>query len=673
MAASSSRPDSSSPGAVAGATFATVRKGYDPAQVGRFLGEVAAELERLRQRERELEAELAVARAAAADISRLDDAAVTALLGEETARVLSTAREAASQIRTKASEGAERMLREANEEAARVRQQAEVDAAHCREQAEHAAEVERERAKEQGRQMVAEARDYREKVIADGGRRREQARQQLAGYAAARDQLASTFAETRAVVDKVLAELGHLVVDPEELSAPPSEPAPSTPTRVAAAPASAPRTRAGEHSPSEGTGDQAHADAGGPPDAAVAADVQTDREEEAAEPVESAATGDAGGSAAAEPAAVRAAVPAPDGEAVEAVEAVEAPTPAEEHAPDTNAEDEEEPGDERLAPVVALFAGEPPNIPAGEPEITAEMPAVGKASVDDLFARLRAARAAHVAETVQPVAPAEDDTTTAKAPLTVEPTVGEPAGEGTPARVDTDQPEESPFVVRDEALAPIESKLARKLKRALADEQNDILDILRRKDPVRSLDALLPGREEHLRPYLGAADEELPAAALAGARAMSTEDPARLTRRVHDADVVGRTVAHLDEELLEPLRRRLEQVVHAAAGDNAAIGDEVRTIYREWKTVVLDDLAGALARGAYARAGYAVLVPGTPVRWVADPAAAPCPESQANEAAAVHAGEPFPSGDVSPPGHAACRCLLVAIPAAEGATVASTG
>ncbi len=637
MVASSSRPDPSAPGAVAGATFATVRKGYDPAQVGRFLGEVAAELERLRQRERELDEELATARAAAADLSSLDDAAVTALLGEETARVLSTAREAASQIRTKASEGAERLLREANEEAARVRGQAELDAARVREQAEQAAEVERERAKEQGRQMVAEARDYREKVIADSGRRREQARQQLAGYAAARDRLAATFAEARAAVDTVLGELGELVVDPDEIVAPvaPSGSAPSavpgggasgspvavatpagSPTVVSPAePSPAPEVGRG---PAEAIDDGPGSDLDGRDDLECEPDSGVD-----------AGAGD------------------PDGD--------------------------------RLAPVVSLFAPDVANGPVDEEEpITEELPAVGKASVDDLFARLRAARAADVAEVVQPPAPrvADDPAVSAAgvphaAPL---PAQGASPGASEAGSIDAEEPDESPFVVRDEALAPIESKLARKLKRILADEQNDILDILRRKDPIRSLGALLPGGDEHLRAYLTVVDEELPAAALAGARASSGEDPARLARRVHDADVVERTVAHLDEELIEPLRRRLDHAVHVAGGDNAAISDEVRTIYREWKTVVLDDLAGALARRAYARAGYAVLVPGTPVRWLADPGAAPCPESQLNAAAsAVPAGDPFPSGDVSPPAHAGCRCLLVAIPDAEGATVASTG
>jgi DivIVA domain-containing protein len=61
MAISFSRPDPSSPSAVATAAFTTSRKGYEQAEVREFLRMVAAELARLQEREKFLERELRTA------------------------------------------------------------------------------------------------------------------------------------------------------------------------------------------------------------------------------------------------------------------------------------------------------------------------------------------------------------------------------------------------------------------------------------------------------------------------------------------------------------------------------------------------------------------------------------------------------------------------------------
>ena len=55
-----------------------------------------------------------------------------------------------------------------------------------------------------------------------------------------------------------------------------------------------------------------------------------------------------------------------------------------------------------------------------------------------------------------------------------------------------DDVSETPFERRDAALVPLIVASARKLKRVLADEQNEVLDALRRKEPVRGLDVLVP-------------------------------------------------------------------------------------------------------------------------------------------------------------------------------------
>ncbi|MFZ4720746.1 MAG: DivIVA domain-containing protein, partial [Ilumatobacteraceae bacterium] len=211
MAMSFSRPDPSSPNAVSTATFATSRKGFDQADVRDFLRMVAAELARLQEREKFLERELRNAQRGTTNAAvALDEEVVTRMLGEEAARILSTAREAASQIKMKAEDHAARMLREATDEAQRLREEAEVEAARRRHDAAADAEAELQMAKQQGRDMVNEARAYRERVLNELARRREMARQQIEQLVHGRDRLLQAFERARLAAVDVMAEMTPL-------------------------------------------------------------------------------------------------------------------------------------------------------------------------------------------------------------------------------------------------------------------------------------------------------------------------------------------------------------------------------------------------------------------------------------------------------------------------------
>ena len=131
MAMSFSRPDPSSPTAVASAAFSQSRKGFEQGEVRDFLRMVAAELARLQEREKFLERELRTAqRGGVAPASSLDEDVITRMLGDEAVKVLQSAREAAAQIRSRAEEGAARLLRDATEEAQRLREDSEIGRAH---------------------------------------------------------------------------------------------------------------------------------------------------------------------------------------------------------------------------------------------------------------------------------------------------------------------------------------------------------------------------------------------------------------------------------------------------------------------------------------------------------------------------------------------------------------
>ncbi|MFK7919800.1 MAG: DivIVA domain-containing protein, partial [Ilumatobacter sp.] len=223
MAMSFSRPDPASPAQVADASFSTGRRGFDQAEVRDFLRMVSAELGRLHERELFLERELQAAQTNPdLDRAQLDDEALTRLLGEETARVLNAARESAHEIREKAEQSAARMLLEASDEATRMREEAEIEASRRRTDAAADAEAELSMAKQQGREMVNEARAYRERVLSELARRRELAREQIEQLIHGRDRLTQAFERARLVAVDVVAEMQPLGEPDEYVNLQPS-------------------------------------------------------------------------------------------------------------------------------------------------------------------------------------------------------------------------------------------------------------------------------------------------------------------------------------------------------------------------------------------------------------------------------------------------------------------
>jgi cell division septum initiation protein DivIVA len=575
MALSFSRPDVTSPASVAEATFSTVRRGADPSEVRDLLRTVAAELGRLQERERLLERELRGAREARDVPPELDEDTITRMLGEETMRVLQTARESASQIKIKAEEGAARILREATDEANRLREEAEVDAARRRNDAASDVEAELSLAKQQGREMVNEARAYRERVLSELSKRREVARQQLEQLIQGRDRLMQAFERARLVAVDVVSELMPLGEPDEYVNlAPttgpvpmvvPARPEPSARAVDALVDDTQPVDVVDDAAPSGG--DAANVDADGPGNAAKAEE----------DPVEDRAAG-------------------------------------------------EHPAQSDLDPAADDPVGDEGTDREGTGDST---------NVVELFARLRAdTGAVEASDSVDAAdAAALDDTVDAAV-----------------AAPDSGRDGDSVFDRRDAALVPLIVAAARKLKRVLADEQNGALDTLRRKEPVRELAGIVPPLDEHVGRYYDAVAKELAAAAAAGA------DSIAAGTRAADLATVRTS---LRDELVLPLRDRLDRCVVDGAGDNEEITRRVRAVYREWKTQHIDDQLDDVLRLAYGAGAFQAIERGTPVCWLVDPNGPACPDAEDNALAGeVPAGAPFPTGHVSAPAHAGCRCVL---------------
>ena len=280
-----------------------------------------------------------------------------------------------------------------------------------------------------------------------------------------------------------------------------------------------------------------------------------------------------------------------------------------------------------------------------EPVATAEEPAADvepavDSPVDQLFAKIRASR--------KPAAdsPAVDE------PVPATPEVH--ASESRPAAGD-----EVWLQKREESVSPLEVTLTRKLKRALQDEQNDLLDRLRGLRAEITAAALMPSEEEHRQRYVKAALPVVNQAAGAGS-AFAAEvlgcEPA-------GAPDVTQLAGEAAEAIVGPLRRRLEQAVQTGATeDQAVLVESLGAAYREWKSQRVERIAGDALSAAFSRGTWQAVPEGATMRWIVDDVDGPCPDCDDDAlAGALPKGEPFPTGQAHPPAHPGCRCLLVPV------------
>jgi DivIVA domain-containing protein len=625
MAISFSRPDPSSPAAVSAASFNVSRRGFDQTEVRDFLRMVSAEMARLQERERFLESELkAMQTRGMSAPGMLDEEVVTALLGEEAARVLGTAREASSQIRLRAEEAATRLVKEASSDATRLREEAELEAVRRREDAAADAEAEIELAKQQGRDMVNEAREYREKVLTELARRRELAREQIEQLIHNRDRLLNAFERARLATDDVMTGLVSVDHDlPREY--------------INLAPTTGPV-----------------------PTIVLERVVEAFKEAEAEEP-ESIELFDHTKLEEIEPEATQEVVE----EVVDVVAVVEEVTPVEEVLVEIEVIEaivEEIPVVEIVEPavvvedeksnVVNLFSKERPR-PETSVEVNPEHPSVDKTvapksegnaqAVENLFARLREATVDKAASNaVSGGKVVEPRKSTKKADVVKE----------TATTVAPVQPmhDASAFAKRDEVLAPVVVAMSRKLKRVLADEENEVLEYLRGKKNALTVDAMVGELEVHAKRYGDAISEDIMAAAKGAAKS------AKATDVIPTVDVL------IGVQLVKPLRDRLAKTIEQNGTDRVAMAKALRGVYRQWKSQHIDEQVDDIACLSYSRGFFAGVKPGTQVCWMVDPNGPECPDAEDNSlAGCIALGKEFPTGNLHPLAHAGCRCLLAPV------------
>jgi cell division septum initiation protein DivIVA len=616
MAISFSRPDPSSPAAVGSAQFSVVRRGFEQEEVRDLLRGVSAELARLQERERFLESELrAMQTRGLSAPGALDEEMVTALLGEETARVLTSAREAAKQQIARAAETAERLVREASSDAARIRQEAEIESSRQRNDAVADVEAEIELAKQQGREMVIEAREYREKVLSELARRRELAREQIEHLIHDRDRLVAAFDRARLAANDVVGDLTEFDELSEEVARISGL---STPVD-ATAPIFFDYTKEPDAIPQSSESIEGEKVVGVIAESIDSMTIETVDAVEVAEVIEVEETPD-----------------------TTVVAMHETPAGMSEHP------SSEPPAQEHIAEVVQLFGKKRKEVEA--PQVVNEVieppvavvevveakkgPAVStsqKKSVDDLFARLKQTNTAEVARTTKP-------------------------------KVVVPKVDQGVFDHRDEVLEPIMLLITRKMKRVLADEENSMLTYLQGKKSVVALEKVLPSADEHLQMYVEALSEDLISAAMAGAQSLSKSLKADLRKRVTRSAVMQVVSRTMDESTVRPLREKIQRAVEQSNGDREEMSNLIRSVYREMKMQRVEQQVSDIVRMAYSRGAYLVLDQGTQVCWMVDPNGPSCADAEDNSlAGSTDLGSEFPTGHIHPTAHAGCRCLIAPI------------
>jgi DivIVA domain-containing protein len=558
-------------GDIARHSFAIVRRGFDVDEVKTYLQTVGRSIEAFEQREQELREAVAEADERAAH-PVVDEATLTASLGQHSAQILRHAHDEAAKIVVQAQEGASTLLREAQSRANEIQErsegasaervaEAELMVANARQEA--LVEVERirldaiaegdaviARAKDEGRALLEQVQEARRKLMTDLAGRRRALSIQIEQLRAARDEMAAAVQGVRSSMDDILGQLERSDDD----------------ARAAALAA----------------GDQARVHL---PKGVIDPDLT------------------------------------PGGEGTEARDGREE----------------------------AALGGPAP-------------------SVDELFARIRAATDETPGEADGPSATAAEGSGGAVATVVevreeaVEPAadiVGEAEAGGEADTEEAEEESEGPdaaiIAQRDALLSPISAQLSRHIKRALGDDQNRLLDVLRSTPKVGG-ETLLGAEDLHLSMFITAAQGHLAEAFAAGTVFAGVAEGT-----VPSGPAVEQAAAGLARTVVTMLRRRIVD----GSDDGEEVAERVGAAFREWRGERIERLVGDFAVQAFS-AGVAASSPTDGlVRWVLTSPNG-CSDCDDNAlAGAVPLAEGFPTGHAYPPAHSGCRCLVtpaIAVP-----------
>lgn len=594
-----------SPTEIAERSFAVARKGLSPTEVRSFLRRVADSLGASQQREQDLRADLERLEAKLAEPVKLDERELLDALGEETARVLRSAQDAADAIRVKAEERALRIVREAQEEGQRLRETTERLVAEQRQNAEEVASEIRETADRNARESEESARASAAEMKSEAERDAE------ATIEEARTTGREMVAEARSVRERILTDLTRRRNDLEaQIDALKVE-------RERLVEAHRVVQRAVAEAGAALTGDTR-------PDADAATGTGVPELPDFVASTGSTPTSEAGSSPVSEPDA---------------------------EPPGTNGNGAEPEGAQDKKGVRAYVRGALgyEKSEAGSEETAASDDVADDSNdsepddaADAIFAKLRSAD--------------PDDSTEESegSSVTEDPAPAIDGDETDDVAVVHDDPASVALRDREEALAPQRAELAKSLKRQLREDQNELLDALRKKRGKLTSEKLLPSEDDARKAWVDA-----------------VSDPATAAYAASGSDVV------LPDELLTDLTGRVvlaqREILATTIDDDTADADEIvesiRARYREWKSGSVDQWVDDILITAHAQGAYDAVDDGAMLRWVVDPDGTCGPDCEDNTLEPTRAGEAFPTGQTHPPAYPGCRCVALPLDDATAETL----
>lgn len=273
----------------------------------------------------------------------------------------------------------------------------------------------------------------------------------------------------------------------------------------------------------------------------------------------------------------------------------------------------------------AKAANESPEAPASHDHLGEDTS--GTDVVNEIFARLRKATL-------------EERGATVPAPRKA-PTVA----------VKPETPSSELFARRDQALDESLAVLTRKVKRALQDDQNIMLERLR--DVRGMITTELEDEHTQRARYADAALDALADAAAAGAQ--FAFDEAGASAGTASRKGIADCSADLAVTIVLALRKRI------LADGNGEGPERANAAYKEWRGARVERLCTDAARRAF-HLGVISASQGRSVRFLAALNDAPCDACALDAASGERlAGQVFPSGSQYPPLHAGCACAVVPI------------
>ncbi len=208
------------------------------------------------------------------------------------------------------------------------------------------------------------------------------------------------------------------------------------------------------------------------------------------------------------------------------------------------------------------------------------------------------------------------------------------------------------FDGRDIALNRATPGFRRRLKRAVNDDQSEVLEALRAGRGTVT-PAELPPLEHQLDVYIDALRPVLFDVVTSGAELLGCLDI--------PVPAVESLCLQLARHVVECLRTpSVAAIERAATTDREAILDPIRGIYRDFRNGMLPDLIEDALHEAFALGLYHAIDPSDQVLWVTDPRLDPDPICEDNSASrALPKGANFPSGHPRPLSMPGCRCLVI--------------